>query len=135
MMPYASQDCISYFKRFRMELDLDRLPSVPPPPEGYFLVPWQTDLLKEHTEVLLSSFQETIDSLVFPSLSDQSGCFFLMSEIVRKPGFLPGATLLLACSEGCIGSVQGLSVPGKTGAIQNLGITPAYRGQGLGTYL
>jgi ribosomal protein S18 acetylase RimI-like enzyme len=135
MMPSASQDCISYFKRFRMELDLDRLPSVAPLPEGYFLVPWQPDLLKEHTEVLFSSFQETIDALVFPSLGDQSGCFFLMSEIVRKPGFLPGATWLLACAMGCIGSVQGLTVLGKMGAIQNLGIIPGHRGQGLGTYL
>ena len=58
-----------------------------------------------------------------------------MREIRRKPGFLPGATWLIACPEGYVGTVQGVMDRGPIGAIQNLGVIPAYRGLGLGRAL
>jgi len=59
----------------------------------------------------------------------------LMREIRRKPGFLPGATWLIACPEGYVATVQGVMDHGPIGAIQNLGVIPSYRGIGLGRAL
>ena len=58
-----------------------------------------------------------------------------MSEIRRKPGFLPGATWLIACMEGYVGTVQGVADLGAIGAIQNVGVLRMYRGLGLGQAL
>jgi mycothiol synthase len=135
MTPTAGQHCLSYFKRFRMEVGLRHLPPAPPPPEGYALVPWHAELLREHAEVLYLSFQDTTDAVVFPSLGDRSGCYFLMTEISRKNGFLPGATWLLAGPDGYCGSVQGVRDASGLGAIQNLGIVPGHRNRGLGSVL
>jgi ribosomal protein S18 acetylase RimI-like enzyme len=72
---------------------------------------------------------------VFPCLGDRAGCRRLMAEIRRKPGFLPGATWLVACQEGYVGAVQGVMDRGPIGAIQNVGVLPDFRGQGLGKAL
>jgi GNAT superfamily N-acetyltransferase len=136
MTPYASPHCLSYFKRFKMELELwGPAAASPPLPPGYSLVPWQTGLLPAHADVLYASFIETIDAVVFPSLGDRSGCYFLMTEISRKSGFVPGATWLLCGPDGYCGSVQGVREPGSVGAIQNLGIAAGHRNRGLGSVL
>lgn len=125
---------ISYFKRYKMEVDLHDLP----PPElsvGFHCLTWSTALLEAHAEVLYGSFHQEIDAMVFPSLGDRGGCTCLMSEIVRKWGFEPQATWLLSGPDGPCGSVQGLRERRGLGAIQNLGITPAWRGRGLGRTL
>jgi ribosomal protein S18 acetylase RimI-like enzyme len=123
---------ITYFKRFRMEIDLRNAPRVPALPEGFFWVPWDDSLVEVHAEVKFASFHGEIDSAVFPSLSDRQGCFYLMSEIRKKPGFLPQATWLVANADGYCGTVQGIRDRIGFGAIQNLGVTPAARGRGLG---
>src|SRR6185369_6005439 len=63
-----------------------------------------------------------------------------MTEITRRPGFVPQATWLLEHwppeerrPEAC-GTIQGVAEE-KVGAIQNVGITPSHRGRGLGTVL
>jgi ribosomal protein S18 acetylase RimI-like enzyme len=58
-----------------------------------------------------------------------------MREIRRKPGFLPAATWLILAPAGYVGTVQGVADRGPIGAIQNLGVVPAYRGLGLGRAL
>ncbi len=58
-----------------------------------------------------------------------------MAEIRRKPGFLPGATWLIRCTEGYVGTVQGVADQGPIGAIQNVGVLRVYRGKGLGRAL
>ena len=126
---------VSYFKRYKMELDLGQAPQVPPPPPGYALVPWHAGLLTDHAEVLFTSFHETVDAVVFPSLGDRTGSQYLMTEISRKPGFLPGATWLLTGPAGPCGSVQGVRDAAGVGAIQNVGVVPGYRNHGLGTFL
>lgn len=126
---------ITYYKRFRMEIDLDG--SIVPPslPEPFSWVAWDEMLINCHAEVKFLSFQDEIDSQVFPCLGERAGCQRLMREIRRKPGFLPVATWLIACPEGYCGTVQGVMDRGPIGAIQNVGVVPGYRGQGLGTAL
>src|SRR5262249_34290021 len=126
---------VTYFKRFKMEIDLYDAPAVPALPLGYYWVPWDESLIELHAEVKFRSFHEEIDSAVFPSLSDRHGCTYLMSEISRKPGFVPDATWLVACPKGYCGTVQGIRERTGLGAIQNVGVTPSHRGQGLGSAL
>jgi hypothetical protein len=133
---------VSYFKRFRMEIDL-RLRSFAPVsvPPGYCLIAWQPDRLPDHAEAKYLSFRHEIDADVFSCLGDQVGCHQLMEEIVDKEGFLPEATWLAAYIGAGIenieycGTIQGVRVSHRLGAIQNIGITPEHRRRGLGTAL
>lgn len=125
---------ISYFKRFKMEAELIELPP-PTLPQGYTWMPWTPELLDVHANILYLSFFEEIDSVVFASFGHPQGCRALMTELCRKPGFLPSATWLIADASGPVGTVQGLRDHTGVGAIQNLGVTPAHRGRGLGKAL
>jgi ribosomal protein S18 acetylase RimI-like enzyme len=126
---------ITYYKRFRMEIDLDRAITATSLPRPFVWVPWDETLIELHAEVKYRSFLGEIDAYVFPCLGDLYGCRRLMGEIRRKPGFLPGATWLIACPDGYVGTVQGVMDPGAIGAIQNVGVMPSYRGLGLGRAL
>jgi ribosomal protein S18 acetylase RimI-like enzyme len=125
---------ISYVKRYKMEVDLHTLPA-PVLPAGFECLAWCEHLIEVHAEALFGSFHGEIDSRVFPSLGDRAGCSCLMAEIRRKWGFVPQATWLLVGPSGPCGSVQGVRERTGVGAIQNLGIVPAWRGRGLGTAL
>jgi ribosomal protein S18 acetylase RimI-like enzyme len=133
---------LSYFKRFRMEIDLvDRDLSDSELPEGYRYLAWDDGLLDAFAEAKYYSFREEIDANVFPCLGELAGCRRLMAEIAHKPGFLPAATWLIAYTvpgrrrpEYC-GTIQGIRDQTGLGAIQNVGITPRHRGCGLGTRL
>jgi ribosomal-protein-alanine N-acetyltransferase len=133
---------VTYFKRYRMEIELSGVWFQPPPlPDGYSLVPWDESLLEAHAEAKYQSFCLEIDANVFPCLGDREGCVRLMREITRREGFLAEATWLLAFRgrrarrrEYC-GTVQGVRESREFGAVQNLGITPTHRGLGLGTLL
>ena len=125
---------VSYFKRYKMEVDLNALPA-PELPAGFRLVAWHAALIEAHAEVLFASFHQEIDSVVFPSLGDRNGCTCLITEISRRWGFVPGATCLLEGPAGPCGTVQGARERGGLGAIQNVGIAPPYRGRGLGQAL
>jgi len=131
---------VSYFKRFRMELDLrGRQFSPAYVPAGYRLVPWDPELLAEHAAAKYQSFRDEIDADIFNCLAELDGCQRLMQEISLKDGFLPEATwLAVYLREGeaeCCGTIQGIRATAKYGAIQNVGITPLHRGRGLGTAL
>ena len=125
---------ISYFKRFKMEVDLAGLP---PPrwPDGYRPVEWRPDLLDDHAEVLCRCFVGEIDSTVFPSLGSVYGCRGLMAEIARRRAFIPESTWLLVGPLGPCGTVQALRDRGVFGGIQNVGVVPESRGAGLGKAL
>jgi GNAT superfamily N-acetyltransferase len=132
---------VTYFKRFRMEIDLAGR-DIPrwDPPAGYRLLAWDSGLLDAHAEAKYQSFRFEIDSNVFPCLGELSGCVRLMTEICQKSGFLPQATWLLAHEgrshglEYC-GTIQGICDRNGFGAIQNLGIAPEHRHRGLGSLL
>ncbi len=133
---------LTYFKRFRMEINLlARDFSRFQMPKGYRLAAWDNSLLEAHAEVKYASFRDEIDANVFPCFTELAGCYRLMSEIVRKPGFLSQATWLAVYmgasgeyAEPC-GTVQGLRDPTGLGGIQNLGVVPEHRSRGLGTVL
>ncbi|HEY5311859.1 MAG TPA: GNAT family N-acetyltransferase [Pirellulales bacterium] len=136
---------LTYFKRFRMEIDLGRSLPEPVAPPGYRLLAWNPDLVVSHAETKYLSFRSEIDANVFPCLGDYDGCVRLMTEIAHKEGFLPEATWLLALESldateqdepaGCCGTIQGIRDRSGMGAVQNLGITPEHRGRGLGSCL
>ena len=132
--PFLEPPRVRYFKRYRMEIDLNGLP---PPylPAGYAFRAWQSSMLDTHAEALYASFFQGIDTLVFPSLGDRIGCRNLLKEITRRPGFEPWATWLLACGEEPVGTIQGIRERSGTGAIQNVGVVWAHRGRGLGSAL
>lgn len=131
---------LTYYKRFRMEIDLSRR-SVPPNPlpRGYRQLRWDESLIDAHAEAKFLSFRDEIDSNLFPCLGDYAGCVRLMGEIRHKEGFLPGATWLivhdvLGQRKSC-GTIQGIRDATGLGAVQNLGVAPDHRGQGLGECL
>lgn len=131
---------VMYFKRFRMEIELDRAEIAPPVlPERYRWQPWDAALVNEHADAKFRSFAAEIDANVFPCLAARDGCRRLMKEISARDGFIAEATWLLvhqppqARAEFC-GTVQGVRDE-DCGGIQNLGVTPAHRGLGLGTCL
>ena len=126
---------ITYYKRFRMEIGLDGSLQPPVLPAPFRWVGWDEALLDQHAEVKYQSFRDEIDAHVFPCLGERNGCLRLMREIRRKPGFLAVSTWLIACPGGYCGTVQGVMDRGPVGAIQNLGVVPAFRGQGLGKAL
>ncbi len=133
---------LTYFKRYRMEIDLTGR-ELPPArlPEGYHWIEWAPEYRDIHAETKYLSFRTEIDANVFPCLGALDGCLRLMTEISRKTGFLPEATWLIGCRfhasdpfEYC-GTIQGIRDRGGLGAIQNLGVVPEHRGRGLGTAL
>ena len=131
---------LTYFKRYRMEIDLRQcLPilvvvsalGLPVAPPGQLL-------LEAHAEVKFLSFREEIDANVFPCFGELAGCIRLMREISHKQAFLPEATWLAVCQHRdgrpptACGTVQGIrDQRSGMAAIQNLGITPPHRNQGL----
>lgn len=133
---------VTYFKRYRMEIDLRRRRLDPViVPNGYRLVAWTRDLVADHAEAKYFSFVDAIDAEVFTCLGDLEGCRRLMDEISRKDGFLPEATWLAEHVgagphriEPC-GTIQGIRANRRYGGIQNVGITPPHRGRGIGTCL
>lgn len=122
----------TYYKRYRMELDL-RLPRPPAElPRGFHWLPWDIGLLELHARVKFHCFAGETDADVFPCLGHLCGCRELMTAIVNRPGFCPGATWLVAGRDGCVATVQGLLDAGRFGGIQNLGVLPEWRGLGIG---
>ncbi|QDT68175.1 putative acetyltransferase [Planctomycetes bacterium MalM25] len=130
---------VTYFKRYRMDLEVPRHSQRPALPEGCRYAPWSPERLLDHAEAKHQAFVGEIDADVFPCLGDIDGCLRLMEEIAGKPGFLPEATWLVEyVTDGVaepMGSIQGVQVSDRYGSIQNVGVTPWGRGRGLGRAL
>jgi len=80
---------VTYFKRYKMEIELVQARPVPPLPPGYEFVPWHDSLCEMHAQVKFHCFHDEIDAIVFPSLSQRDGCYYLMQEIRQRAGFIP----------------------------------------------
>ena len=136
-----SRMSVTYYKRYRMEVDLQQQLWPACLPVGYRLVPWSFDRLDDHAETKYLSFRHEIDSSVFDCLGDLGGCQRLMEEIASKEGFLPEATWLVEYEDPVTGehemcgTIQGVRVNRHYGGIQNIGVTPFHRGQGIGAAL
>jgi hypothetical protein len=126
---------ITYFKRFRMEIDLNDWLAEPQLPEGYRWIAWTDALVGVHADAQFRAFSTELDSAVFPCLGDRYGCLRLMREIRRKPGFLADATWLIGRGFEICGTIQGVVESGPIGSIQNLGVVPEHRGMQLGRAL
>ncbi len=133
---------LTYFKRYRMELRLDRAPlDEIIVPEGIQLLPWSPALLAQHAAVKWASFRAEIDSHVFECLGDKTGCKDLMREITNRSNFVQEATwLAVRCNDFSdvlqpCGTIQGLLTTPRDGAIQNLGVPPEFRNLGIGKAL
>ncbi|MCP4172650.1 MAG: GNAT family N-acetyltransferase [Fuerstiella sp.] len=127
------------YKRFRMELDF-RFAALPTPvlPDGYCWLAWRPILSERHSQVKWRAFREDLDGRVFTCLSEIEGCRRLISDIGRQPQFCSEATWLVAFqpepswpADDC-GTIQGIRRAGGMGSIQNVGIVPEHRGNGLG---
>ena len=126
---------VTYYKRFRMEIELGRRLATPALPTEYSWIQWRDDLVDIHAQVKYRCFHGELDSNVFACLGELDGCRRLVHEIRRKPGFLPGATWLIATPEGCVATIQGVVDRNGLGSIQNVGVMAPFRGQGLGRAL
>lgn len=132
----------TYYKRFRMEVELTPAALSPPPlPEGFQWQPWHRSVLERHARTKFACFQDELDAEVFPCLGEAEGCLRLMRDIAHRPQFVPDATWLLS-SLTCAGvpavdcgTIQGVMHTPGVGSIQNVGIIPEYRGRGLGRSL
>jgi ribosomal protein S18 acetylase RimI-like enzyme len=131
---------VTYYKRFRMEIDLSEV-ALPEPrlPDGFAFIPWQLSLLERHAAAKFESFRAEVDADVFPCLGDIVGCRNLMSEIVQRATFVPESTWLIShpgvVSPDDCGTIQGIVQSAGWGAVQNVGVAPEYRGLGLGRAL
>ena len=136
---------LRYFKRYRMEIDLRQIePGDVPLPVGFVWVRWEESTVERHAQVKCQAFEGEVDSQVFPCLGEFIGCLRLVREIAIQPTFLPAATWMIARTAGegddgelaidC-GTIQGLSVSETVGAIQNIGVSPEFRGLGFGRSL
>lgn len=131
---------LTYFKRYRMEIDLRRADSLPALAPGYRLIAWSPQHERTHAEVMFESFQQELDANIFPCLATPGGCRKLMRDLHRKAGFLPEATWLVEYvgvrhkPELC-GTIQGMRATPRYGGIQNVGVTALHRGRGLGSAL
>ena len=136
MFAAKMQSGTMYFKRFRMERDLQLpLPSVPALPAGLTWQAWRDELLETHALVKFQSFCGELDGMIFPNLGCHDGCQRLMREIAGKSGFRPEATWLIMDGDKPCGTIQGVRELPGCGAIQNIGVHPAYRGRGLASAL
>jgi ribosomal protein S18 acetylase RimI-like enzyme len=137
--PYSKG--VTYFKRYRMEVDLRGRRIAVRLPAGYLALPWDTTLLAAHGATKYECFRAEIDARLFPCLSEREGCDQLMRELVAKESFLPEATWLLEfCAAGLArreycGTIQGMRLDAGHGGIQNVGVTRFHRGRGLGEQL
>ncbi|MEX0726507.1 MAG: N-acetyltransferase [Planctomycetaceae bacterium] len=133
---------MSYFRRYRMEIDLrQRRLADPLLPVGFTWVAWNQSSIERHALAKFESFRYELDSRIFPCLGDLFGCERLMTEIATQSSFLPQATWIIAQVDYAdnpvtdCATIQGLSQSTRHGAVQNVGVIPQCRGLGLGRAL
>ena len=132
----------AYYKRYRMEFDLRGTPLPGDAlPEGFRFQTWDEAWTDEHAMVKFRSLRDTVDAVVFRSLSEYTGCRSLMRLIASRGDFAPTATWLILSEQNDflgplpVGTIQGVTPSATVGTIQNVGVVPEFRGFGLGAAL
>ncbi|WP_286762910.1 MULTISPECIES: GNAT family N-acetyltransferase [Rhodopirellula] len=135
---------MTYFRRYRMEMNLRDWSGSWDAPDmaarGYEWVAFDEGLVREHAAAKFQSFRSEMDADVFPCLGRRDGCLRLMREITSRAAFVPEATWLIRYRDRPggrpipVGTIQGLNLD-EWGAVQNLGVVPEHRGNGLGRML
>ncbi len=133
---------LNYFKRYRMESSFSgRERTWVKLPAGFRLLPWHKSLLDSHAEVKFLSFHDEMDANLFPCFTDLAGCRRLMTRFRGSRG---SSRTRRGWRSRRATTARGWSLAARSrgfgdrfgyGAIQNLGITPAFRNRGLGTVL
>lgn len=132
---------VVYFKRYRMVIELASANlELHNNDASIRYIPWADQYLGPHAQAKWESFRLEIDANVFPCLGDRDGCRQLMRDISQRVNFVPEATWLAMASvddkpDVAAGTIQGLRLNVHEGAIQNVGVCPAFRGQGVGRRL
>ena len=125
---------VSYFKRYKMEVDLHELPP-PALPPGFRWLPWGDEQLAgpRRGPVRELSPGNRRGGLSQPGQSRR----LRHAHDGRQPrlNFLAEATWLAVGPAGPCGAIQGLHERGGVGAIQNVGVAPPWRGRGIGEAL
>lgn len=129
---------ITYFRRYRMQIDLVEGILEPPSPEGYHFLQWDPKLVAAHAESKFRSFRNELDANVFRCLGNSDGCYRLMKEVSSRDNFIPEATWLARFKhprtgrvENC-GTIQGLRTKPDVASIQNVGVVASHRGNQVG---
>ncbi len=129
---------ITYFKRYRMQIDLREGIQDPPESENYHFLCWNDNLVAAHAEAKFRSFRNELDANVFRCLGNADGCYRLMKEISSRDNFVPEATWLARFKhprtgriENC-GTIQGLRIKPDVASIQNVGVVASHRGKQVG---
>ena len=121
-----------------MQFDLIET-QIPPerPCAGAEFLSWDEKLVFLHGMVKWESFRREMDVHVFPCLGERDGCRQLMRDISRRDNFVPETTWLATQFSQklqgvrSVGTIQGLRISAHLGAIQNIGVIPEFRGQGI----
>lgn len=131
---------VVYFKRFKMQIDLpckkpERTQALD---VNIRFVPWSEAYLGMHSLAKWEAFRNELDANVFPCLGNRDGCRQLMRDLTLKSNFIPESTWLALCKledgvlEEPAGTIQGLRLSSREGAIQNIAVVPKWRGRGIG---
>lgn len=133
---------ISYYRRFRMELNFAETSLAPVVlPAGFEFHRWDPRDLYRHAVAKFRAFRGEVDTNMFACLQTLEGCEKLMLEITTQSAFIPEATWLLSRTPDRrgfaedVGTVQALGHKHEYGTIQNVGIIADCRGLGLGRAL
>lgn len=87
---------INYFKRYKMEINLDKwTPDPVQLPTGYEFIPWTPQLNDAHGQTIFDCFRQSIDAKYFITFTQLSRCKRFMHELSSRPNFLEETTWLI----------------------------------------
>ena len=110
---------------------------IPPIAPEFRAEPWSRALLDAHTSAHYLSFRHEMDAELFESFRSFKGVRGVVENISNRQGFLPEATwLIIFFPPGAVmpiycASIQATIDHDGLGAIQNVGVIPAFRRRGL----
>ncbi len=118
------------YLRYRMSHDLNEIAEVPILSPPFSWVPWHENWIVPLSDIMMKSFADTIDAKIFPNFITRSGCQKIITYLLERKQIIQQSTwLIFHRQEGCA-FIQSV-LENQTGMIQNLGVTPNFRRNGL----